>query len=339
MATGIASEHDIAMLPKVELHIHLNGAISEATASTLAREHGADPEEALILVDGRYPGRYSDFQGFLDAYLAANAFVRTPEDLEFVATEFAREQAAQNVVYTEALFTAMIQVRNGIEPMAMWAALKRGLAAAGPETRIGLIVDAIRDFGRAEAEATVRLVEGADAPIVGLCLTGVEGTVPVEEFLAFRADARRLGLGFTVHAGEMGPPESIVECLDVLETDRIGHGVAAIYDPALLDRLVRERVLLEVCPSSNVATGLFPSLDAHPVAAFWEAGVNMTISSDDPPFVGTTLTDELRHVVRLAGLSRDDLAELQRRAVRAAFTTAPTKTELLAQIDFWAAGA
>ena len=115
--------------------------------------------------------------------------------------------------------------------------------------------------------------------------------------------------------------------------------MAAIYDPALLDRLVRERVVLELFPSSNVATGLFPSLDAHPAAAFWEAGVNMTISSDDPPFVGTTLTAELGHVVRLASLSRDDLAELQRRAAWAAFTTAETKTELLAQIDSWAAGA
>lgn len=183
------------------------------------------------------------------------------------------------------------------------------------------MVDTIRDFGRQEAEATLRLVEGADAPIVGLALTGVEGTMPVEEFLPFRAAARRLGLGFEVHAGEMGPPSSIVESLDVLEADRIGHGVAAIRDPELLARLARDRVVLDVCPSSNVKLGLFPSLEAHPVAAFWRAGMNMTISSDDPPFFDTTLTDELRHVVRLAGLSRSDLAELQRRAAQAAFAT------------------
>jgi len=332
---NLATDQDVASVPKVELHIHLNGAISEATAATLARRHGADPARDLILVDGRYPGRYSEFREFLAAYLAANAFVRTPEDLELVAAEFAREQAAQNIVYTETLFTAMILVRNGMDPTAMWAALRRGLAAAGPGTRIGLVVDAIRDFGRAEADATVQVVEGADAPIVGLGLTGVEGTVPVEEFLQFRADARRLGLGFEVHAGEMGPPESIVESLDVLEADRIGHGVAAIRDPALLERLVRDQVVLDVCPTSNVAVGLFPSLEEHPVAAFWRAGVNMTISSDDPPFMRTTLTDELRHVVRLAGLTRDDLAELQRRAAHAAFAPAATKVDLLATIDAW----
>ena len=219
----------------------------------------------------------------------------------------------------------------------MWAALRRGLAAAGTSTQVGLVVDAIRDFGRPEAEATLRIVEAADAPIVGLCLTGREGTVPTTEFVEFRAEARRLGLGFEVHAGEMGPPSSIAESLDILEADRIGHGVAAIGDPVLLDRLVRDQVVLDVCPSSNVGTGLFPSLAAHPVAAFWRAGVNMTISSDDPPFFNTTLIDELGHVVRLAGLSQADLAILQRRAARAAFADDNARDAMVANIDAWLA--
>lgn len=151
--TALASELDITTAPKVELHVHLNGTITEGTASELARRHGADPEEALRLVDGRYPGRYPDFEGFLETYLAANQFVRTPDDLELVAAEFARAQAAQHVIYTEAMFTAMICVRNGMDPTAMWAALRRGLAAAGPSTRVALIIDAIRDLGRAGASA------------------------------------------------------------------------------------------------------------------------------------------------------------------------------------------
>ena len=118
----LATEQDILTVPKVELHIHLNGSITEATASTLARRHGAEPEQALQLINGRYPGRYQNFGGFLDAYLLANSFVRTPADLEFVAAEFARGQAAQNVAYSEAIFTAMIYVRNGLEPAAMWRA-------------------------------------------------------------------------------------------------------------------------------------------------------------------------------------------------------------------------
>ncbi len=333
----LATEADIVSIPKVELHIHLNGSITEATASTLARRHGADPEQALLLVDGRYPGRYPNFGGFLDAYMLANNFVQTPEDLEFVAAEFARGQAAQNVAYSEAIFTAMIYVRNGLEPAEMWRALRNGFAAGGPNTRIGLVVDAIRDFGSAEAEATIRLVEDADAPIVGLCLTGVDSTEPIEAFRNLREASTRLGLGFEVHAGEMGPPESITEAIDILGADRIGHGVAAIYDEELLARVIRERVPLDVCPSSNVRIGLFPTLEDHPFARFWRDGVTMTISSDDPPFFQTTLTDELRHVVRLAGLSREDLVALQRRGVDVSFATAETKAAVRAEIDGWAA--
>ena len=140
-----ATEHDIATIPKVELHVHLNGSITEATASELAHRHGADPDKALELVDGRYPGRYPDFEGFLHSYLLANSFVRTPEDLEFVAAEFARGQAAQHVLYTEAIFTAGICVRNGMDPTEMWAALRRGLAVCEPETRVALVIDAIRE--------------------------------------------------------------------------------------------------------------------------------------------------------------------------------------------------
>jgi adenosine deaminase len=335
--SGPATERDILTVPKVELHVHLNGSITESTASELARRHGADPATALELVDGRYAGHWPDFGGFLNAYLLANGFVRTPEDLELVAATFARGQAAQNVIYSEAIFTALIQVRAGLEPEAMWAAIRRGFATVGPETRLALVVDAIRDNGRAEADATIALVEAADAPIVGLCLTGVESGEPTETFHVLREAADRLGMGFEVHAGEMGPPESISEALDVLEADRIGHGVAAIFDPPLLERLIRDQVPLDVCPSSNVSIGLFSSWETHPVRTYWERGANMTISSDDPPFFGTTLTDELRNIVRVAGLSRNDLGELQRRAARNSFASPELKAQLIAEIDAWAA--
>ena len=332
----LASQRDIASLPKVELHIHLNGSISEATAATLARRHGADPDTSLGLVGGRYPGTYADFQGFLDAYLLANSFVRTPDDLEEVAAAFARQQAAEGIRYSEAIVTAMIYVRNGMEPAAMWAALRSGLAAGGPDTRIALVIDVIRDLGRQEAEDTLRLVEAADARIVGLGLTGIEGTVPTEDFVPYRQEARRRGLGCEVPAGERGPPSSIVTALDVLEADRIGHGVAAIRDEAVLARLIRDHVVLDVCPSSNVAIGEFASLEAHPMTEFWRRGVEMTISSDDPPFFGTTLSDELRHLVRIAGLERDDLAKLQRRAATHSFAPPDVRASLLAEIDEWA---
>jgi adenosine deaminase len=269
--------------------------------------------------------------------MAANRFVRSPDDLERVASEFASAQAAQNVVYSEAGFTAGIAVRNGMDPTAMWAGLRRGLGTAGPGTRIGLIVDTIRDLGTDDANATIRLVEGADAPIVGLSMTGEAGREPIEAFTVLRDAANRLGIGLEVHAGEHQPASSIVEALDILHADRIGHGVTAIDDKVLRERLVRDQVPLDVCPSSNVGIGIFPSLEAHPFTAFWRAGVNMTISSDDPPFFGTTLTDVLRHVVRVAGLTRDDLAELQRRGARNSFAAPEIKAQVIARIDAWVA--
>lgn len=330
-----ATDQDIISVPKVEVHVHLGGAITEATAAELARRHGADPAVALRLTGGRYPGRYRDFPDFLDTYLATNEFVRTADDLEAVAAAFALQQAAESIAYSEVIFTAMIYIRNGMEPATMWRALRNGLRSAGPATRIGIVVDVIRDLGRQEAEATLRLVEDADAPIVGLGLTGTEGTVPAADFTMLRSACDQMGLGLEVHAGETGPASGVVEALDVLGADRIGHGVRAIEDPALMERLVRDAVPLDVCPSSNVAIGLFPSLETHPFADFWRAGVTMTVSSDDPPFFATSLTDELRHVVRIGELTRSDLAELQRRAARVSFASPSVRAELIEAIDAW----
>ncbi len=334
--TGLATEQDVVSVPKIELHVHFGGNLTEVTALGLAARHGLDPAVVLPLEGGRYPTTYRDFPDFLRALVALDDLVRTPDDVETVAAAFARAQAAQGVVYSEVMVTALSHVRNGIAPRDLWTALRAGFSAA-PGTRIAIVVDAIRDDGPAELEETFRLIEAADAPIVGVGLTGIEDTWPVADFAFIRREADRLGLGVEVHAGEMGPPESIAASIDMLGADRIGHGVAAIRDPALLERLVRERVPLDVCPTSNVRIGLFPSLEAHPVRRFWEAGVNMTISSDDPPLMGTTLTDELRHVVRLAHLTRADLGELQRRAARSAFLPVPERLALDARIDAWAA--
>jgi aminodeoxyfutalosine deaminase len=327
---------DVQDMPKVELHVHLGGTITEETARDLAGRHGLNPTEALRLVDDQYPGTYRDFSDFLDTFLASNSLVRTPDDLYLVAQRFARNQARENVVWSEVIFTAMIYVRNGMDPRAMWRALTAGLSEGGEGVRIGIVVDVIRDLGREEAEATIRLVEAADAPIVGLCLTGIENTVPTIDFTVMRDASNVLDLGLEVHAGEMGPPSSITDSLDILHADRIGHGVAADRDQALLARLIREQVPLDVCPTSNVAIlAEYPSIEDHPVARFWDAGVNFTVSSDDPPFFGTTVTQELMKVAHVASLSQDDLLELQRRAVRNSFASEDTKTWSLGKIRSW----
>lgn len=323
-------------VPKVELHVHLEGSITPEMALALAARHGTDPA-SLGLLDGRYP-RFNSLGDFIDVYLAVSANIRTPDDMRLVASAFAKQQTAQNIVHTEAMITPLTHVRNGWRPADLWAALTDGFRDAGPGIEITITADCRRDFGVSEAEALCALVREARAPVTGLSLVGHEETPPHDgDFHVLRETADELGLGLAVHAGEEGPPENIVSALDDLGADRIDHGVAAARDVALVERLARDGTPVDVCMSSNVGIGEFPSLESHPFATMWHSGVNVTVNSDDPAFFSSSLTDELRHAARLAGLGEGGLAELQRRAARASFAPETTKMRVLAAIDAWEA--
>jgi len=340
-ADGRVSSERIATLPKVELHVHLEGTISATTAAALAEARGEDPHAVLVLSptpgELRYPDPFRDFLHFVDAFLASSAQVRMPSDLTTVAAAFAAGQAAQGVRWSETTFTAVMMEQRGWEAGAMWAALAEGFATA-PSTRIGLILDTPRDHGVERARRSVELASSAleaGLPVVALGLTGIEGSVPASEFSFLRGAADELGLGLVVHAGEMGGPADVLDALDVLGSDRIGHGIASVNDPALLKRIAAEGVVLEVCPSSNVTLGIVPSLEEHPVRQLRDAGVAITINSDDPPFFSTSLTRELAHAVRLLELDEVRLAALQRRAIDASFAPASLRVDVHAALDRW----
>jgi len=341
---GISAER-VASLPKVELHVHLEGTISASTAAGLAVARGLDPREVLVVDetsgpapdDLRYPAPFRDFLHFVDTFLASSAQVQTPLDLTTVAAAFASGQAAQGVRWSEVTFTAVTMAMRGWDAVDMWAALAEGFATE-PGTRVGLILDTPRDLGADAARTSVTLaIDALDAglPVVALGLTGVEGSVAASEFAFLRDAADELGIGLVAHAGEMGGPEDVADALDVLRADRIGHGIAAVKDAALLARIAARGVVLEVCPSSNVTLGLVPSLDAHPIRALYDAGVAITVNSDDPPFFATTLTAELTHAVRLLGLDEVRLAAIQRRAVDASYAPDELRTDIHAAIDRW----
>jgi aminodeoxyfutalosine deaminase len=335
----------IATLPKVELHVHLEGTISASTAARLARARGDDPSAVLVLADDRaattdelrYPSPFRDFLHFVDTFLASSAQVRTPADLATVAAAFVTGQAEQRVRWSEATFTAVTMERRGWDPSAMWAALAEGFATE-PRTSVGLILDTPRDLGADAAARTIALTRSAlDAglPVVALGLTGVEGSVPAGAFTLLRDAADEFGIGLVVHAGEMGGPEDVADALDVLRADRIGHGIASVHDAALLSRIAEEGVVLEVCPSSNVTLGIVPSLEAHPIRRLRDAGVAFTVNSDDPPFFATSLTEELAHAVRLLALDEVRLAALQRRAIDASYAPDALRAEVHAAVDDW----
>lgn len=339
MASTSPTPARLAELPKVELHVHLEGTISAATAIGLARGHGEDPARTLMLDGDAYPHPFRDFLHFVDTFIATSAQVRTPTDLATVTAAFVASQAAQGVRWSETTFTAITMAERGWQPDAMWDALADGLAS-NPEVGVGLILDTPRDLGPDVARRSVELARSAVAsglPVVALGLTGVEGSVHEREFLHLREAADELGIGLIVHAGETGTAANVIAAIDVLRSDRIGHGIATAEDPALLERIAAEGIVLEVCPSSNVTLGLVSSLDVHPIRTLRDAGVAITVSSDDPPFFGTTLTDELMHAVRILELDELRLAALQRRAIDASFAPAALRSEVHAALDVWLA--
>lgn len=335
------SDHELSTLPKVELHVHLEGTVSARTAAELARSHGEDPLEALEVVaddagDVRYPTPFTDFDQFVRTFVATSGQLRRPDDLRAATAAFVASQDRQRVVWTEATFTATTLVWQGWDPTRMWAAVAEGIGDAP----VGLIIDSPRNLGVDNARRAVELVEeglASGAPIVGLGLTGPETSADVHDFAFLRDEADRLGLGLAIHAGETGGPEQVAGALDV-GADRIGHGIASVQDDEVLARLATAGTVCEVCPSSNVTLQVVPSIDAHPLPAMRDAGVAITIGSDDPPFFATTLTDELRHAESLLDLDRAGHASLQRRAAEAAFLPAGRREELVTAIDRWERG-
>ena len=341
---GSVSAARIASLPKVELHVHLEGTISAVTAAGLAHSRGEDPHSVLILDETtgelRYPRPFRDFMHFVDTFLASSAQIRVPADLVTVAAAFAHGQAEQGVRWSETTFTAVTMERRGWDAEAMWSALAEGFASE-PSTAIGLILDTPRDLGVDAARRCVGLATSALAagvPVVALGLTGIEGSVPIGEFMLLRDAADELGIGLVAHAGEMGGPNDVAEAIDVLGSDRIGHGIAAVHDPQLLARVAAEGIVFEICPSSNVTLGIVASLEEHPIRRLRDAGVAITVNSDDPPFFSTSLSQELAHAVRLLDLDEPRLAALQRRAIDASFAPDALRAEVHAAVDDWLAG-
>lgn len=336
------TEDDLRALPKVELHVHLEGTVSATTAAGLAREHGEDPRDVLVLgedgPDGepRYPAPFRDFDQFVACFVATSGQLRRPQDLTTITSAFVAHQRDQGVAWTEATFTATTLVWQGWDPDAMWEAVLTGLDGAP----VGLVVDAPRnlepDVGRAALELVTRGRE-LGVPIVGLGLSGPETEGRVEDFAFLGEEAHRVGLGWTVHAGETGGADQVARALDC-GADRIGHGVSALEDADVVARLVADGVVCEVCPSSNVTLQVAPDLAGHPLPAMAAAGIAVTVNSDDPPFFDTTLAGELRHAERLLDLDRAGHAALQRRAARAAFLPPGRRSELVAAIDDWERG-
>ena len=335
----------IAGLPKAELHVHHVGSASPEIVSQLAQRHpGTVPAEPTAL---REFFAFRDFAHFIDVYLAVVDLVRTPEDVRLLTYEVAREMALrQQIRYAELTCTPYTSVLphtdgKGMAIQAYTEAIEDARVAA--ERDFGIVLRWIYDIpgesGLPAADATLDFaLNHRPESLVGFGLGGPEIGVSRPQFRPHFEVARAAGLRSLPHAGETTGPETIWDAITHLGAERIGHGTSAATDPRLLTHLADTGIPLEVCLSSNLATRAVASLADHPLPDFVEAGVTVTVNSDDPPMFGTTLNREYELAAELLGLDEAGIAELARAGVRASYAEDGVKQALLAEIDAYLAG-
>lgn len=320
-------------VPKAELHCHIEGAAPPSLVQKFALRENIDVS-AIIDAKGRYV--WSDFTTFLGAYDLASSVFRRPGDYAQLSESYFRMLAAEGVIYGEIFISPDHATAAGLSYKAYVEGLAAGIERAKAETGIEgrMIATGVRHFGATAVEKVAKDVISNPHPLVtGFGLAGDEREGHPANFAkAFRM-AGEAGLGLTAHAGEFGGPESIMAALDFLRVKRIGHGVRAIENKALVERLAEERIVLEICPGSNVALGLYPVLRFHPINLLRRAGVRVTLNSDDPPFFHTTLGHEYTHTAKTFGWSPEDQRAITRTAIEAAFCDRGTKERLLARLD------
>ena len=322
--------------PKAELHVHLEGTVQPETFLELARRNGI----ALPYADVpalREWFRFRDFGHFIDVYGSISRCLMTSDDFELIAWELAQALARQNCRYAEVCFSAFFHARRGIVDATFMDGLGRARARARSE--LGVEIAWVFDIGRGMRggwDDTARwgdyvvglAIDAMSEGVVALGLGGPEAGNPPEPFASFFERAVAAGLHSYPHAGEHDGPSSVRGALDVLHAERLAHGVRAVEDPALVAEIARRGIALDVCPTSNICLGVFPSLADHALPKLLAAGVPITIGSDDPPLFNTTLNDDVALLADPFGLDAAAADEILLNGVRYSFLPADQKRQL-----------
>ncbi|MBI0378468.1 adenosine deaminase [Streptomyces albiflaviniger] len=325
----------IAGLPKAELHVHHVGSASPRIVAELAARH----PDSKVPTDPEALAEYfvfRDFAHFIEIYLSVVDLIRDAEDVRLLTYEIARDMARQNIRYAELTVTPYSSTRRGIPDTAFVEAIEDARKAA--ESDFGTVLrwcfDIPGEAGLEAAEETTRIACDLNPEgLVGFGLGGPEIGVPRPQFKPYFDRAIAAGLRSVPHAGETTGPQTIWDALIELRAERIGHGTSAAQDPKLLAHLAEHRIPLEVCPTSNIATRAVATLGEHPLKRMVEAGVFVTINSDDPPMFGTDLNTEYQVAAQLLDLDAAGVAALAKNAVEASFLDAEGKARLSAEID------
>ncbi|MFT4043430.1 MAG: adenosine deaminase [Gordonia sp. (in: high G+C Gram-positive bacteria)] len=326
----------IADLPKVELHVHIEGTLEPELVLELARDSGIDLGYADA-DDLRRRYAFTDLQSFLDIYYENMAVLRTPADFARLAHAYAERAHAGGVVHAEVFFDPQAHTIRGVDLADVVDGLVAGFDRAREEFGVtaDLIACFLRDRPVAEAQDTLDALLALDAPIIGVGLDSAEVGNPASKFTDVFARAAAAGLHRVAHAGEEGGPDSIRNALTHLGITRIDHGIASADDPALLAQLAADGTPLTVCPFSNVALKTVTDLATHPLPRLIDAGVAVTINSDDPAYFGGYVDDNFTAIAHEFGFADDALAALARNSVDASFLTAERKSQIHDRIAAW----
>ena len=315
-------------LPKVELHLHLEGAFPMNVLWELIQKYGGHPSvptyESLT-----HGFRFRDFAHFIQVWIWKNRFLREYDDFTYISASVARDLARQNIQYAEVFFSPARFVDEGLEIPRLFEAIRLGLATV-PEVEVSLVPDLVRDFGPKRAMTTLReLAALKDLGIVGIGLGGSEHKVPPQRFKKVFRQARELGFRTTAHAGEAAGVKSIWGAIRQLGVDRIGHGTLAGEDESLLDYLVEQQIPLEMCPLSNVGTQLVDAIESHPIRRYFDRGLLVTINTDDPMMFGNSLAAEYQALVEAHNFTRDDIQAIVLNGIQASWLSPERKSQLL----------
>lgn len=320
-------------IKKAELHVHLEGTISPALAKTIAKRNQISLPQGLIDSDG-CSYRYQDFLDFLKAYDDVAGVIKQPQDYYDITFDYLKTSAAGGGIYTEMMYSPdHAEQASKIPSSEHLKAIQQAIDDAESQHGITgrIIITAVRHFG---ADAAIKVAKQAlkeTVPcIVGFGLGGDEYHFPPKLFSKAYEIAHEGGLYCTVHAGEFAPASGMMEAMDYLPIQRIGHGVMAMHSPETIARLIDKQIALEICPSSNIALGLFPDLQSHPLKQLLDAGINISLNSDDPPFFKTTLADEYTRVQHFYQYSDEVMLNFTRMAINDAFVDINKKAALMA---------
>ena len=323
----------MADVAKAELHVHLEGTAPPELVTRIAARNGVDLPERLLGTDGRF--RYTDFLDFLATYDLAASVIRTRQDYRDITYEYLCSCAHEGAIYVELTASPDHATDGGLSQEEHLEGIVQGIDEARRDTGIEgrILISAVRQFGVERAVRAARYAAERPHPyVVGFSMAGDEAGFPAGLFAEAFEIAAGAGLGCTMHAGEWAGADSVRAALE-LPITRIAHGVRAIEDQDLVYELEARSMVLDCCPTSNVVLGVFPSYQEHPLPALRDAGVRVTLGSDDPPYFGATLAGEYEVCASEFGFGPDDLRDITHTAIDAAFCDEDLRAALHARID------